>query len=288
MPTPGQFDPATGAIWDGAKWEGGSGKAPATPGTSAAAPFPGAVLRQSSPDGTQGWLDPQTGQTHFYRAGKEIGSSDDSAKKTTTAPTAPEPPKYDPAGTAGGIPGMTNLQTDSFRAAAKTALQQLGVLDYVPTNDELRSFFTQGFDAEGIANYYMTDPTFLARQPGLPYGLSRDTFEQRSKQLQQAFKGAFGQDAPGLPGATATKGERESNLFGYALKQGIDPSTFGSTLEQYRRTQGKAPASASEYASFTAQQASSQREAGAQAGFAQPKAPAQQHETRAAVGGRKA
>lgn len=301
MPTPGQFDPATGAIWNGTAWVGGQGTAqapaagaPARPTIAAQTPpFPGAILIAQAQDGTTEWRDPTTGRVRAYRGGAEIGSL--LGGVTQQGPTSPAQTSasvgagaYDPNGTSGPISGMTNIQVDTYRQQAQNALKQLGVLDYQPTNAELRTFFTSGFDAEAIGNYYMTDPTMVARQPGLPYGVSRETYQQNLAGYQQAWQTSFGgQPFPGAPKAGATPGDINQNLVGYAMKQGISPTQFGQTVEQYRQRTGKAPTQA-DFASFqqqTAQEAVSPR--GGTAQVTGGPLPAQQTPARPAIGGRK-
>lgn len=232
-PTSGQYDPDTGAIWDGGagKWVGGR----TAPGTSGA-PAPTAV--------------------------------------TPPAVASPTTATYDPSATAGPIAGMTNIQVTNYRAQANAALKQMGVLDYQPSNGELQQFFQSGFDAEGIANYYMTDPTFVTRNPGAPWGVSRDTYQNRLAGYQQAWQGVFGSGsaAPAAPSPSATKTERDQSLFGIALKGGISDSALSGTLESFRQTRGRAPTGV-EFQQFADQQSTGTRTPGARATFGAPQTP---------------
>lgn len=177
---------------------------------------------------------------------------------------------------------MTNIQVDSYRAQAKAALKQIGVLDYQPTNEELRSFFTSGFDAEAIANYYTTDPAMVARQPGLPFGVSRETYQQNLSGYQQAWKSAFaGTPFPEAPPSTAAPSDINRNLVGYAMKQNISPTQFGQSIEQFRQRRGKAP-SQEEFASFQQERAQETPQAGG-GGVAGGPRPARQETVRPTV-----
>lgn len=134
---------------------------------------------------------------------------------------------------------------EDFFAISKSVLRELGVLGRDPTDDEIVFFAKAGMNAESVLEHYANAPEIIEKQPGVPYGLSLREYEQRTRELAQGFESVFrGQKAPSLPGPRTSKAERESSLFGSALRNRVSQQEFTSTLATFQQERGRAPSQA--------------------------------------------
>jgi hypothetical protein len=146
------------------------------------------------------------------------------------------------------IPGLQAGMAEDYKSIAQQVLKQFGIIDHEPTADEVRLFALGKYDAEKIVEHYGDDPALAARQPGLPYGLSREDYERQVSDYQAALTGSLGREnaqkftppSVGLPGGDTAAG-RDQSLLGYALRRKMSAERFGSLVEKFRQEQGRAP-----------------------------------------------
>lgn len=146
------------------------------------------------------------------------------------------------------IPGLQAGIAEDYKAIAAQVLKQYGLIDHEPSPDEVRLFALGKYDAEKIVQHYGDDPALAARQPGLPYGLSREDYTRQIADYEAALTGSIGKEnaqqikppSVGLPeGANA--GARDQSLLGYALRRKMTAKQFGSVVERFRQETGRVP-----------------------------------------------
>lgn len=130
---------------------------------------------------------------------------------------------------------------EDYFAIAREVLRELGVLGRDPTDQEIVFFAKTQMNAESVLAHYSNVPEIIEQQPGIPYGLSRRGYETRTRELAGAFASAFPGQRGVFPDSRATKSERESSLFGGALKAGVSGQEFGQTLSRFQQERGRAP-----------------------------------------------
>ena len=117
------------------------------------------------------------------------------------------------------------------RASAQNALSRLGVTRQDPNKDEIEHFARAGMDPEAIEKFYRNLPELVAENPGLPYGMSREQYEQQSAGLRGAFESAFGPMRPGGPGGEEPIYE-DRTTGGGTYETGMpDPNKPGETIK---------------------------------------------------------
>ena len=130
---------------------------------------------------------------------------------------------------------------EDYYAIAREVLRKLGVLGRDPSDNEVVFFAKAQMNADSVLGHYSNVPEIIEKQPGIPYGLSRTGYEQRTRELAGAFASAFPGQRADFPGARASKSEREQSLFGGALKAGVTGQQFGQTLQRFGQERGRAP-----------------------------------------------
>lgn len=137
---------------------------------------------------------------------------------------------------------ITAGEGDDYYAAAKSVLERLGVVSRTPTDDEVIQFASGKMAVEGISDYYSFLPELVAKNPGLPYGVSNETYNQTKNEYSSAYTSVFGgRDTLPDSAAPRSKSDRESSLLGYGLTRGISSQQFARTAEQFRQERGRAP-----------------------------------------------
>lgn len=167
----------------------------------------------------------------------EMGAGFEAGDDRIPPPLSP-PPLSQPIDLSAG-------EYEDFFAIARQVLGQIGVLGRDPTDEEIVFFAKAGMNAESILEHYANAPEIIEKQPGVPYGLSLREYEQRTRELAQGFESVFrGQKAPDFPGPRTSKAERETSLFGGALRNRVSQQEFTGTLATFQQERGRAPTQA--------------------------------------------
>jgi hypothetical protein len=147
-----------------------------------------------------------------------------------------------PPKSATGLPIGVEQDTKTI---ATQALQSLGVIGRDPKPEELAFFAASKMTADQIVSHYANLQEIVQMQPGAPYGMTKDQFDQAVARYGDVAKSIFGGKSPledpSAIAAVGTKEARDKTMLGSALNDKLSPEQLGSELEQFRQTRGRAP-----------------------------------------------
>jgi len=146
-------------------------------------------------------------------------------------------------------PDAPQLSVGSYhdaRVVAEDALKNLGFFSRTATKDEILKIATTKMDAEGVDAMYRNTPELVAKQPGLPYHLSRENYYKSRDELEKSYGQLFGTtETPGVaeqaakpePGAAPAEPEWIKSIF----QQGISTDAARNNFATYFRNLGRPP-----------------------------------------------
>jgi hypothetical protein len=170
--------------------------------------------------------DPATGLP-WGAAGAAAKPKDE--KKKTTKTTAG---RHDPSPT---LPGVNRGEQEDFEAMVKATMSRLGISIRDPLDSEIVMFAKSKWTADLVENYYRNLPEFVAQQPGLPYGLSREDYIRTRAEMESMMSQQFG-----TAGTGSISHDTEPSWLRKALEQKMSAGELmAGTADQFKRGTAK-------------------------------------------------
>lgn len=155
--------------------------------------------------------------------------------------------------------GITAGQYEDYKAMVSQALSQLGFQNLAndwktmdPSTDatklgQIVNFARTGADLEAVMNQFRNDPSLVAINPGLPYGLSREDYYAQRESMEKAFGSQFGD--PADLGAVSAKAKNptaggtppEADWEGAVFHEKLSPQQSSQMFQDYFTRLGRAP-----------------------------------------------
>lgn len=249
-----------------------------TVASSETAPSPGAVnlglAPQAPPQGTRAkqWIGQATPQNEQERAaqqdavrradqldqsltqrgiplsqpsGPATGGNVRPAPSQPDAPTAPPPPPQTRSTSVSA--GVTKGEREDYYAMVVQVMASMGISEATAerlgflSNATVDGLALAKMDANGLRDRFANDDQVIQINPGAPFGMSKQQYDQSVQGLQAAEQSTFGKQVSDFSRLPKERSAREGTTAGLALRERMDPAEYASQIERFRQERGRAP-----------------------------------------------